>query len=101
MAFIIQSNRENLDKSLTIDRFSEKVYMSESSFFRVFKNEIGISPIDFINNEQIKSPPVFSIILTQELRRFTWNAVSIVFPNLPDFLREKNKFLQKNINRKY
>ena len=28
--------------------------MSESHFHRVFKNEIGISPIDFINNERIK-----------------------------------------------
>ena len=28
--------------------------MSESNFYRVFKNELGISPTDFINNERIK-----------------------------------------------
>lgn len=28
--------------------------MSDSNFFRVFKNEIGLSPVDFINTERIK-----------------------------------------------
>lgn len=28
--------------------------MSESNFHRVFKNELGISPIDFLINERIK-----------------------------------------------
>lgn len=28
--------------------------MSSSNFHRVFKQELGISPIDFINNERIK-----------------------------------------------
>lgn len=54
LAFIIQYIRENLDKSLTIKELSDKAYMSESNFHRVFKNELNISPIDFINNERIK-----------------------------------------------
>ncbi len=28
--------------------------MSESNFYRVFKNELGLSPVDFINTERIK-----------------------------------------------
>lgn len=28
--------------------------MSESNFYRVFKNEMGMSPTDFINNERIE-----------------------------------------------
>lgn len=54
LAFIIQYIRENLDRALTIEELSKKVYMSESNFHRVFKNELGVSPIDFINNERIK-----------------------------------------------
>ncbi|WP_020529631.1 AraC family transcriptional regulator [Flexithrix dorotheae] len=54
LAFIIQYIRDNLDKSLSIEELSEKVCMSESNFYRVFKNEMGISPVDFINNERIK-----------------------------------------------
>ncbi len=54
LAFIIQYIRENLDKPLTIEELSRKAYMSDSNFHRVFKNETGISPVDFINNERIK-----------------------------------------------
>ncbi|BDS10757.1 AraC family transcriptional regulator [Aureispira anguillae] len=54
LAFIIQYIRQNLEKNLTIKELSNKIYMSESNFHRVFKNELNISPIDFINNERIK-----------------------------------------------
>lgn len=54
LAFIIDYIRKNLDKDLNIKDLSSKVYMSESNFHRVFKNELNTSPIDFINNERIK-----------------------------------------------
>ena len=51
---VINYIRENLSKSLTIADLSKRAFMSESNFHRVFKNETGMSPIDFINNERIK-----------------------------------------------
>lgn len=54
LAYIIHYIRDHLDQPLTIEMLSQKAYMSESNFHRVFKNELGISPIDFINNERIK-----------------------------------------------
>lgn len=54
IAFVINYIRKNLDKALSIRELSNKAYMSESHFHRVFKNELGISPVDFINNERIK-----------------------------------------------
>ncbi|MEL6863704.1 MAG: AraC family transcriptional regulator, partial [Bacteroidota bacterium] len=54
LAFIIEYIRQNLDKKLTIKDLSNKIYMSESNFHRVFKTELGMSPIDFINEERIK-----------------------------------------------
>ena len=54
LAFIIDYIKKNLDQRLTVKTLSEKVYMSESNFHRVFKNELQISPIDFIINERIK-----------------------------------------------
>ena len=54
LAFIVKYIRENLDRSLTIESLSKMAYMSESNFHRVFRNELGISPVDFINNERIK-----------------------------------------------
>ena len=54
MAFIVDYIRKNLDQSLSVSKLSQKAYMSESNFHRVFKNETGLSPVDFINNERIK-----------------------------------------------
>lgn len=54
LAYVINYIKENLSKHLTIKELSEQIYMSESNFHRVFKNELNISPIDFINNERIK-----------------------------------------------
>ena len=44
----------HLDERLTVECLSKLAYMSESSFFRAFRNEMGISPVDFINNERAK-----------------------------------------------
>lgn len=54
IAYVINYIRKNLDKPLSIRELSNKAYMSESHFHRVFKNELGISPVDFINSERIK-----------------------------------------------
>ncbi|MEN0048789.1 MAG: AraC family transcriptional regulator [Bacteroidota bacterium] len=54
IAFVINYIHKNLDRSLTIAELSQKAHMSESNFHRVFKNELGISPIEFINEERMK-----------------------------------------------
>lgn len=54
IACVIQYIKNNLDQALNIQELSKKAYMSESNFYRVFKNEIGMSPIDFINTERIR-----------------------------------------------
>lgn len=54
IAFIVKYIREHLHESLTVDSLSGKLHMSESNFYRVFKNEMGISPIDYINSERLK-----------------------------------------------
>ena len=54
MAFVVDHIRENLHMPLSIEDLSARACMSTSNFYRVFKNELGISPIDFINNERIK-----------------------------------------------
>ena len=54
LAYIIDYIRKNLDKDLSIKELSDKLCMSESNFHRVFKNEMNLSPVEFINNERIK-----------------------------------------------
>ncbi len=54
LAYVIRYIREHLDEELSIEELSDKAYMSESNFYRVFKTELGLSPIAFINNERLK-----------------------------------------------
>ncbi len=54
LSFVIKYIRENITEDLSIDILSEKAYMSESSFYRTFKHELGATPNDFITEERLK-----------------------------------------------
>ncbi|MEN1786011.1 MAG: AraC family transcriptional regulator [Bacteroidota bacterium] len=54
LAYIVQYVRENLRSPLSVKVLSEKACMSESHFYKVFKQEMGLSPTDFINQERIR-----------------------------------------------
>lgn len=54
LAGVVRHIRENLSTSLQVDDLSRRAGMSPSHFYRTFKSELGISPIEFINNERIK-----------------------------------------------
>jgi AraC family transcriptional regulator of arabinose operon len=52
-AYIVQYIKAHLTEKLNIDSLSDMAYMSKSSFFRAFRQEMGISPVDFIIRERI------------------------------------------------
>jgi AraC-like DNA-binding protein len=54
VVYVIRYIRQNLHKPFTIEELSEKACMSASNFYKVFKHEMGISPVDFINKERIE-----------------------------------------------
>jgi AraC-like DNA-binding protein len=51
---ITQYIRENITKSINLKELSDKACMSTTSFYRYFKRELGMSPIEYILNEKIK-----------------------------------------------
>jgi AraC-like DNA-binding protein len=53
LAYVVQHIRENLTENLTIEKLSDLACMSKPHFFRSFKRELGISPVDFITQERI------------------------------------------------
>lgn len=54
LAYIIGYIRRNLHEALTIEQLSRTACMSQSHFFRCFKNEFGFSPVDFIMRERMQ-----------------------------------------------
>lgn len=53
-AYVVKYIKQNLSEDLNIDKLSGMAYMSKSHFFRSFKNELGITPLEFIIKERIK-----------------------------------------------
>ena len=54
-AFAVEFIKAHIHEDITIDKLSNLCYMSKPSFFRCFKREFGISPVDFIIQERIKA----------------------------------------------
>lgn len=54
IAYVIKYIQSNLSENLTVEVLSEVASMSQSSFFRTFKNEIGLTPNEFIIESRIK-----------------------------------------------
>ena len=46
--------RNHLDEKLTVADLSRVACMSESGFYRAFRNELDCSPVEFINGERLK-----------------------------------------------
>lgn len=53
-AAVIQYIKENIHQKILVDDLCKKVYMSRPSFFRIFKREFGITPVDYILKEKIQ-----------------------------------------------
>lgn len=51
---VVEFIRQNLKENITLKTLSEKACMSTTSFYRFFKKELGMSPIEFVLNEKVK-----------------------------------------------
>jgi AraC-like DNA-binding protein len=54
LALVVNYIRANISEKIRVEELSEKACMSRTSFYRAFKREFSISPLDFILNEKIK-----------------------------------------------
>ena len=51
---VVEYIRKNLKEPISLKNLSDKACMSTTSFYRFFKREIGMSPIEFVLNEKIR-----------------------------------------------
>ena len=52
--FLLDYIHNNLTEKLGVDTLSRKAYMSRNEFFKWFRQQFGISPLEYINRERIK-----------------------------------------------
>ncbi|PKF74086.1 helix-turn-helix transcriptional regulator [Chryseobacterium sp. PMSZPI] len=53
MGFVVDYIKRNLHQKLSIESIAKLAYVSKSNFFKMFKDELGTSPNDFILQERI------------------------------------------------
>lgn len=51
---VVEYIRKNLKENISMKSLSEKACMSTTSFYRFFRRELGMSPIEFVINEKLK-----------------------------------------------
>jgi len=54
LAYVLHYIRTNIGEKIQVEDLSEKACMSRASFYRAFKREFSISPVEFILKEKIK-----------------------------------------------
>lgn len=53
-AFVLDYIHQNLSENISIAHLSKLVGMSESAFFKAFKNELGLTPNEFVIQERLR-----------------------------------------------
>jgi len=75
--------RQHIQDNITIEALSKKAHMSQASFFRSFKEEMGISPMEYVIRERIKHAKQV-LLTTQNLKEACYSSG---FSNLNYFVR--------------
>lgn len=76
--------RENLGSKLDVDALSKKACMSRSQFFRTFKREFGISPVQFIIHERLKKA---KLLLTNTKQTIQQISMETGFDDVNNFIK--------------
>jgi len=52
--FVLQYIREHLTEKIAVDTLSQKAYLSRNIFFRWFREQFGLTPLEYITRERIR-----------------------------------------------
>lgn len=89
LGYVIDYIKNNFSKKISSKVLSDKACMSESNFFRVFKNEMGVTPVEYINQIRIKKA---SEMLAEPNTSITDTYLSCGFENRSYFNRQFKRF---------
>ena len=84
LAFAIDYIRKNNHKVLSIDEVAQKAPMSKSTFYRYFKNQMGLTPNEFILQGKIKQAIYLLINTSQSVAEI---AYELAFASSSQFIK--------------
>ena len=53
LAAAVRHAKKNLDRRITVSELADVACMSESTFYRYFRNEFGMTPVQFLTEERV------------------------------------------------
>ncbi|MBW8687018.1 AraC family transcriptional regulator [Chitinophaga rhizophila] len=54
LSFVLNYIKEHLTEKIQVDALSRKAYLSRNLFFKWFREQFGITPVEYVNKERIK-----------------------------------------------
>lgn len=52
--YLMNYIQENITEKILIDTLCKKAYLNRNTFFKLFKDQFGLTPLEYINHERIK-----------------------------------------------
>jgi AraC-like DNA-binding protein len=59
---VLRHIREHIDKKITINQLSSLCYLSDDHFIRLFRKEMGLTPIDYINQKKVEKAQLMLVV---------------------------------------
>jgi AraC-like DNA-binding protein len=54
LQYMLHYINENITEKILVNTLCRKAYLSRNAFFKLFKEQFGLTPVDYINHERIK-----------------------------------------------
>ena len=101
-AAVVKYIKTHIHEEITIDQLSSICCMSRPNFFRCFKREFGISPVEFILNERVKAAKQLlmnaDVTITQACYAIGINNLSYFFKLFKRIEGQTPNEFRKNLN---
>lgn len=82
--FVLSYIQQNLRGKISIETLTRKAYLSRNTFFKWFKKQFGITPLEYINTERIK---LAKQLLCDKRNTITDVAIQCGFSDINYFVR--------------
>ena len=69
---VIDYIQQHLHEKLSIEQLCKKAYLNRNDFFRLFKEQFGLTPVDYINQQRIKRAKELMRIGEDSLSNISW-----------------------------
>lgn len=82
--YLLRYIQDNITEKIFVDTLCRKAYLSRNAFFKLFKEQFGLTPVDYINHERVK---LAKQLLSSNSQTITQVALQCGFTDVNYFVR--------------